>query len=116
MRLFRRQRYITVNQKRLREAARESAVPSPLRRFPPATIRLARAHDLVEHLYGSPCTTVKILRPGDTGPWMAIYHVTIRLEDWANLSDDELKRIALKLFVEPQDLRKAVDELCRGKR
>ena len=121
IRLFRRRRYATLSGRRMRELREtqerviETRAPVRTRRFMPARIELKPALDIVQQLLGGPCTTVKIVRPTDNGPALTILHLDIRVDEWPNLSDVDLAKIARFMCVDLSDLRKAVDALCGGR-
>lgn len=116
--IFRRRRYAKVNQQRLHrvQEVQETPMPTPTRRFVPARVELTPSHELVTYVRGGPCTTAKVFRPGDSGPMLSIYHIPVDPGVWDRLTDTSIRLIAREMKVEETDLRKAVDELCHGRR
>lgn len=78
---------------------------------PLARVELLPASNPTTALYG-PCTVAKIIRPGDHGPALSMYHVLVPPDGWLALSYGEIRQIADVMGVETGDLTKAVDQLC----
>jgi len=96
-------------------AVQKKPAPTPTRRFMPARVELQPSDDFITMLRGEPCTTMRIYRPGDSGPWLQIVHVNIMPHQWHDVSDSYIRYVAEKYQIETSDLRKAVDALCSGR-